>query len=84
MSTHKHKKIARVKRYLVHLRGGKCQKCGCVPKVLAAFTFHHRQPWLKKFCLSGANLVRYPMREVLQELWKTDLLCLNCHAEVHN
>lgn len=64
-----------------------CQKCG-YSKCKAALEFHHRNREEKevglaklaaKRCLSPTNIGIF-----LDELAKCDLLCANCHREVHN
>lgn len=69
------------KRKLVALKGGKCQRCG-YDKSLAALQFHHRNPAEKLFTINGRNGCR-SWESLLQETQKCDLLCANCHAEVH-
>lgn len=64
--------------------GGKCQRCG-YSKCMPALHFHHRDPSEKSFEISrvlrnmgkGIELAK-------QECKKCDLLCSNCHIELHN
>jgi hypothetical protein len=70
------------KKELIDLKGGKCIKCG-YNKCDRALTFHHRVPSEKRFGLDITNIMRYPKNEVLIELDKCDLLCSNCHTELH-
>lgn len=65
------------------LKGGKCEKCG-YNKCERALTFHHRDPSTKLFGLSLNNLWAHTDEEILLELGKCDLLCMNCHAEVED
>jgi len=58
----------------------KCCRCG-YNKNIKALEFHHRDPNTKKFAISCAN--RYTIEEVQSEMYKCDILCANCHREVH-
>ncbi len=65
----------------VNHKGGKCIHCG-YSKNHSALDFHHRDPdekdveWTKLRLRSWAS--------ILKELEKCDLVCRNCHAEIHN
>jgi len=72
----------KVKWRLVEYKGGKCIRCGYKKKVAAAFSFHHRNPAIKKFALSRAMFGK-AWHELKDEVDKCDLLCVRCHAEVH-
>ena len=64
----------------IEYKGGKCQKCG-YDKCYAAFDFHHRDPNEKEF---GWNKLKKRSKEtIFKELDKCDLLCANCHREIH-
>lgn len=65
------------------MKGGSCLKCG-YSKCQRALTFHHRQPDLKKFTLDLRNIGNRGWKTVLAEAEKCDLLCMNCHAELHD
>lgn len=66
---------------LVAERGGRCERCG-YDRCLAALEWHHRDPTAKEFALNdGATRSLERMRE---EVAKCDLLCANCHREVHD
>ena len=56
---------------------GKRCKCGATTNL----TFHHRNPDKKSFCIS----VKYTMslKNMQAEIDKCDLLCRDCHDEVH-
>lgn len=77
------RKISRysVKKKLVDYLGGSCQQCG-YSKSLAALTFHHRNPEIKSFTISGNHTRSWSVLK--QELDKCDLLCFNCHLELHH
>ena len=71
-----------VRAYLVYLSGGKCQVCG-YDKCKEALSFHHLDPSVKRFRLSGMFLT-YSLQKVLEEHRKCCLVCHNCHTEIHN
>lgn len=65
----------------VEYKGGKCEICGYF-KSICALTFHHINPLFKSFNLSGTNL-RKKWETLKEELDKCQLLCSNCHIELH-
>ena len=74
-----------VKQRSLVYKGGKCQKCG-YDKCVAALEFHHRNPKTKDNLGTG-NRHAFSGRvwsKVKRELDKCDLLCANCHREVHS
>ncbi len=68
------------KKMAIDYMGGKCQICG-YSKCEGALSFHHIDPSKKEFTLSGRCLSWSRMKT---ELDKCILVCLNCHAEIHN
>lgn len=72
----------RMKHLLVQYKGGKCENCG-YDKCEAALQFHHRNPEEKEFNLSHINFATYDIEKLYEEIDKCDLLCANCHAEIH-
>lgn len=70
----------RRKQRMVSYKGGKCQRCG-YQTCIDALIFHHRDPKAKEFTIAGTSHVLWDV--VRQELDKCDLLCSNCHYEVH-
>jgi hypothetical protein len=68
------------KRKAIELLGGKCYNCG-YNKNMGALSFHHRDPRTKEFNWDKIRLQKW--ENVIKELEKCDLLCMNCHAEVH-
>lgn len=60
--------------------GGKCIKCG-YDKCINGLTFHHRDESTKKFGIGSGHTKSYD--KLLEEAEKCDLLCHNCHSEVH-
>lgn len=73
-----------LKHKLIQYKGGKCQKCG-YDKCEGALQFHHRDPKEKEFTLSQVNLnnTNFSIDIMYKEVDKCDLLCANCHAEIH-
>ena len=67
------------RRRAVEYLGGKC-KCG-YHKSMAAFDFHHRDPRKKELTLAGHWEKSW--ETIKKELDKCDLLCSNCHRELH-
>lgn len=63
-----------------HYGGMKCQRCGYC-KCRAALELHHRVPENKEYQVS--NMRNYSEARMVSELEKCDLLCANCHREVH-
>lgn len=59
-------------------RGGACEKCG-YNNTLLALQWHHRDP-SKKDPKYTRQMARKKYEE---EIAKCDLLCSNCHVEVH-
>ena len=62
-------------------KGGKCVRCG-YNKNYAALEFHHRDTNTKEYSWTKLRLQKKETRQ--KELDKCDLLCSNCHAEIHN
>ena len=63
-------------------RGACCGMCS-YDRNSAALAWHHRDPALKSFSLDLRSLSNRSQREIFAEMAKCDLLCANCHAEVH-
>ncbi len=71
------------KKILIEKKGGKCKKCGyCL--YIGSLSFHHRDPNLKLFSLDSSSLQTRKWSDIIQELSKCDLLCMNCHMEIEN
>jgi 5-methylcytosine-specific restriction endonuclease McrA len=65
--------------------GGKCCLCG-YKKCLAALQFHHRNPKEKLFEISAfiwGSAQGFSQEDFQNELKKCDLVCANCHTELH-
>jgi hypothetical protein len=71
----------RTKARLVELHGGRCIRCGYAGHIVA-LVFHHRDPRTKSFAISVDGVPRAWSR-LVEETAKCDLLCANCHREVH-
>lgn len=71
------------KKHLVELKGGKCQVCGYCD-CLRALSFHHRIPKDKKYNLDLRTIGNRKWSIILEEVEKCDLVCMNCHAEIHD
>ena len=73
------KKRADLRRKAVIHMGGCCRICG-YNRCLAALDFHHLDPAQKEFNIS--SVMSWP--RIMMELNKCELLCSNCHREVHD
>lgn len=72
-----------LKKRLVQIKGGKCEICG-YNKNIKALQFHHLNPQEKEFNLgyyTGSNNIN--IEKALIEVEKCQLVCANCHAEIH-
>ena len=65
----------------VEYKGGKCVRCG-YDKSIKALHFHHLDPTKKDFGVSNRGFTR-SWEKLRIELDKCDLVCSNCHAEIH-
>lgn len=71
------------KIYCVKKLGGECQSCG-YKKNLSALVFHHLNESEKSFELNARNIIGTTIEVIDRELEKCQLLCQNCHMELHN
>ncbi len=69
------------KQQCVDYKGGKCEKCGYNAH-FAALDFHHIEPKLKDFSISQRKSYAFT-DEIKNELDKCQLVCANCHREIH-
>jgi hypothetical protein len=69
------------KTQCVNYKGGRCEKCG-YDRYVGALDFHHKDPNEKEFCISRIKSRLFD-EKVIQELDKCELLCSNCHRELH-
>ena len=67
---------------LVRLMGGECMVCG-YKKNLAALSFHHQNEEEKVHKLDMRSLSNRTLEAVMTEFEKCQLLCANCHMELH-
>jgi hypothetical protein len=72
--------IDKRKKMAVDLLGGKCEICG-YSKCIAALTFHHKSGEVKDSDVS--KMYDRPLSEFLSEVNKCNILCQNCHMELH-
>jgi len=77
------KRLDDFKKECIEYKGGKCIICG-YDKCPASMDFHHRTRFDKEFNISEMRFGYKVTEEVIQELDKCDLLCKNCHNEVHS
>jgi hypothetical protein len=71
------------KLHLIELAGGGCVKCG-YNKNLASLEFHHKNPEEKESKLDLRILSNRSLEYIMNEFNKCELLCSNCHRELHN
>lgn len=71
----------KVKEILVLYKGGKCIKCG-YDKYIGALEFHHINPEEKDFSISNKGETR-SIEVMKTEVDKCELVCSNCHKEIH-
>ena len=62
-------------------KGGCCEMCGETRP--ATLCYHHLDPTSKKMNLDGRTFSNLSYDKVLQELDKCELLCQNCHHNLH-
>jgi len=68
---------------LIRLKGSKCSRCG-YNRNFAALELHHTEPTKKDFQLDLRSLSNRKWEVILKEAEKCELVCSNCHAEIHN
>ena len=69
----------KAKQKLVEYKGGKCKICG-YNKYIGNLAFHHLDPSKKSFRISGKSI---SLEKLKCEVDKCQLLCHNCHGELH-
>ena len=70
-----------MKSLAIEYLGGKCYICG-YNKCNSALEFHHRDREKKDFGIANSGWSK-SFDKIKPELDKCDLLCANCHREVH-
>ena len=68
-----------LKKFGVNYLGGRCSKCG-YDKCIGALVFHHKNPEEKEYSFGSSTM---SFKTYLRELDKCELLCANCHSELH-
>ena len=71
---------AKRKQRAIEYAGGSCEVCG-YDKCPTALEFHHRDPSEKEFSIGHLISLRWSRLQI--ELDKCQLLCANCHRELH-
>lgn len=71
-----------LKKKLVDAFGGACKICG-YNRSIKALEFHHINSTTKLFGIS-TNKTTKSFSKLLEEAKKCDLLCANCHREIHH
>jgi len=71
------------KQLLIQRKGDRCERCG-YRRNEAALAVHHLEPKDKSFPLDIRHCSNTSWNALLAEARKCQLLCLNCHAEIHN
>lgn len=70
----------RLKNKCIEYKGGKCIICG-YDKCNRSLDFHHRNSDEKDFEIGSSKILNW--NKIKIELDKCDLLCKNCHGELH-
>ena len=70
-----------MKKEAIRRMGSQCCRCG-YNKSIRALEFHHLDPTVKEFGLA-ANGHCHTWEDFWKEAQKCELLCSNCHAEIH-
>jgi len=74
-------RVRDLKRLCVLYKGSKCVLCG-YHRCIEALEFHHRNPNEKDFQVSKVRYKSFD-ENIKNELDKCDLVCANCHREIH-
>lgn len=69
-----------IKEMLIKEAGGKCVRCG-YNKSIWALSFHHTDPTQKDFGIF--KQINRNLDDLRAEAAKCILVCMNCHAEIH-
>lgn len=68
---------------LMQMKGLACKMCG-YNKNYSALAFHHRDPKIKSHGLDLRTCSNKSWDSLLKEAEKCDLVCMNCHMEIHH
>jgi len=76
------KRRKKIRDMAIGHKGGRCMICG-YDRCLEALEFHHSDSSEKDFGISAKGYTRSWAR-VKEELEKCQLVCANCHREIHS
>lgn len=79
----KQKGITRKIELIKMLGNLQCNKCG-YDKNLSCLSFHHKTSSEKKFSLDQRSCSMLGMKRLIEEAKKCEILCMNCHGELHH
>ena len=71
----------KVRQMAIEHLGGRCNRCG-YDRCVDALEFHHLDSSMKDFGISNRGYTR-SWKKIREEIEKCELLCANCHREVH-
>ena len=77
-------KSKKVRRTLIDLKNGSCKVCNLQSSINDIYAFHHTDPTTKSFNIDARVCNGYKYERLLDEVSKCDLLCQNCHSELHH
>lgn len=72
----------RIRRLLIEEKGSSCIKCH-ITGINDIFAFHHRVSEEKEFEIDARTCNGYKYERLVKEASKCDLMCHNCHMEIH-
>jgi len=75
------KRRKEIRQKAIAYKGGRCQICG-YDRCIEALEFHHLDSSKKDFGISSRGYTR-SWEKVREELDKCELVCANCHREIH-
>ena len=73
----------KIRDQLIQLKDGKCEICN-YDKCNSSLTFHHINDFNKLFEIDNRVCNGYKYERLLEEVNKCQLLCHNCHMELHH
>lgn len=71
-----------IKQWALEYKGYACCRCG-YDRCIEALEFHHEDMTQKEFSISDRDL-KLDWSSIKQELDKCELVCANCHREIHS
>jgi len=81
-----YKKIIRSrlnKKKLIKYKGGACESCGFRSSYIQCMSFHHIDQKTKSYELNQQNIRYKKFNQLIEELNKCQLLCMNCHISIN-